>query len=249
MKRITKGLARGLVIAATTIGLVGLAQAASYKTIDVANGGKIIGKVSAGSAQEKTKSYTISKDPEICGKGTRDVALVRIKGDVLLDAVVYLHKVKEGKAFADGMNSITINQKGCEFTPALGFMANGGELTATNSDATLHNIHTYEQIGRARRTIFNVSQPNQGDKVTKKVKARKGVGMKVECDAHDFMHSFVFIAPNPYFAPVNEDGTFEIGNVPAGKYKISVWHGTLGIKKGGKVEVKADGTATVDFIY
>ena len=113
----------------------------------------------------------------------------------------------------------------------------------------MHNIHTYEQIGRARRTIFNVSQPNAGDVVTKTVKARKGVGMKVECDAHDFMHSFVFIAPNPYFAKVKDDGTFEIADVPPGKYKINVWHGTSGIKKGGKVEVAADGTATVDFSY
>jgi plastocyanin len=244
-----KTIIKGFVCATAIAGMSTSAMAASYKVVDVANSGKIVGKVAAGAAAVKTKSYTISKDPQICGEGTRDVNLVRIKDGVLLDTVVYLKKVKEGKAFEDGMQSLTINQKGCEFSPALGFIANGGKLTATNSDATLHNIHTYEQIGRARRTIFNVSQPEKGDTVTKKVKARKGVGMKVECDAHDFMHSFVFIAPNPYFAAVKEDGTYEISGVPAGKYKINVWHGTLGVKKGGKVEVKADGSATVDFSY
>ena len=244
-----KNIIKGLMVAGLIAGVSSTAEAAKYKVVDVANGGKIIGKVAAGAAAEKTKSYTISKDPQICGEGKRDVPLVRIKDGVLLDAVVYLTKVKEGKAFEDGMQSLTINQKGCAFSPALGFIANGGELTATNSDPTLHNIHTYEQIGRARRTIFNVSQPNQGDTVTKKVKARKGVGMKVECDAHDFMHSFVFIAPNPYFAPVKEDGSYEITNVPAGKYKINVWHGTLGTQKAAKIEVKAGGAATADFTY
>ena len=244
-----KNILKGLMIAGLVAGASSTAEAAKYKVVDVANGGKITGKVVAGAAVEKTKSYTISKDPQICGDGTREVQLVRIKDGVLLDAVVYLTKVKEGKAFADGMQSLTINQKGCEFSPALGIMANGGELTATNSDATLHNIHTYEQIGRARRTIFNVSQPNEGDVVTKKVKARKGVGMKVECDAHDFMHSFVFIAPNPYFAQVKEDGSYEIGDVPAGKYKINVWHGTLGTLKAAKIEVKAGAAASADFTY
>ncbi len=244
-----KSLTKGLICAAAIVGMSTQVSAASYKVVEVADGGKIVGKVAAGSATEKTKSYTISKDPQICGTGTRDVKLVRIKDGALLDAVVYLSKIKEGKAFEDGMKSLTIEQKGCAFSPALGFMANGGEMTAVNSDKTLHNIHTYEQIGRARRTIFNVSQPNAGDKVTKKVKARKGVGMKVECDAHDFMHSFVFIAPNPYFAKVGDDGSYEISNIPAGKYKIKVWHGTLGIKKGGKVEVPAGGSVTVDFSY
>ncbi len=128
-------------------------------------------------------------------------------------------------------------------------MANKGDLTAVNEDDTLHNIHTYEQIGKARRTVFNVSQPTKGDSFTKQVKLRKGAGMKIECDAHDFMHGFVFVAKNPYFAVVDENGAFEIGDIPPGTYKIKVWHGQLGVIKGGKVEVTADGATTVDLSF
>ena len=70
--------------------------------------------------------------------------------------------------------------------------------------------------------------------------------MKIECDAHDFMHGFVFVAKNPYYAKVAEDGTYTIDNIPAGKYKIMAFHGTLGTQK-GKATVIAGATQTVDF--
>ena len=224
------------------------AEAAKYKEVTVSGGGSITGKVAAGAAKSKSRSYTISKDTEICGTGNRDVTLVRVSGGALLDTVVYLEKVKEGKAFPAALKKLTLNQKKCEFQPALSFMANEGVLEAVNSDATLHNIHTYELIKKARRTVLNVSQPEAGNVVEKKIKLRKGTAMKVECDAHDFMHAFVFVAKNPYFAVVNDKGEFEIKDVPPGKYKINAWHGSLGTQK-GKVEVKGGAAASVNFSY
>ncbi len=240
---------KGAILAATMISLAAPVYAAKYKEIDVSNGGAISGKVAAGSAKAETKSYTISKDPQICGEGTRDVPFVRVNGDAVVDAVVYLDKVKEGKAFPDELKTLKINQEKCTFTPFLSVMANGGELTAVNADDTLHNIHTYEQINKARRTLLNVSQPKKGDVLTKKVKMRKGVGMKVECDAHDFMHAFVFVAKNPYYAVVDDNGGFQIGDIPPGKYKVNVWHGLLGIVKGGEIEVTAGGDTKIDLSF
>lgn len=234
------------VAAVVTLGTLGEA-AAAYKEVSVSGGATIKGKVALGGAEVKEAGYTISKNPEVCGSGVRVVPLVRTNGGGLLDSVVFLDKVKEGKAFPKDLDKLTIDQKSCEFLPYLSVMKNEGMLQATNSDPVLHNMHTYELIGKARRTVINVSQPDMGV-VSKKIKLRKGAGMKVECDAHDFMHAFVFVARNPYFAVVNEHGEFEIADVPPGKYTIKVWHGFLGEKK-GKVEVSANGAATVDFSY
>lgn len=245
MRRLVQRLVGAVVI----LSLAGVSHAAKYKEIDVTNGGNIVGKVAAGAAKSEAKTFTISKDPEICGEGTREVPFVRVNGDAVLDTVVFLHKVKEGKPMPKELSKIEINQEKCQFHPYLSIMSNQGKLTAKNSDQTLHNIHTYELIGKARRTVFNVSQPKAGDVVTKKVKLRKGAGMKVECDAHDFMHGFVFVARNPYFAVVNDKGEFEIADVPPGNYKIRFWHGLLGEKKGGNVEVEASGTTKVDLSF
>ncbi len=241
-------LTRGLLVVLGTLALAGTAHAAKYKEVDVKDGGAVAGKVMIGSAKDQERKFTISKDTEICGTGERIVPLVESKDGALLNAVVFLDKVKQGKKFPAGLSKNTINQQKCTFAPYLSFMRNKGELEAVNSDPVLHNIHVYEQIGRARRTVLNVSQPEKGNIVTKKIKLRKGAGMKVECDAHDFMHAFVFVARNPYFARVNDKGEFEIRDVPPGKYTIKVWHGALGVKK-GKVEITAGGTAKVDFSY
>ena len=231
------------------VGFAGAVHAATYNEIEVTDGGSIVGSVSAGDAAAESKSYTISKDPDICGEGSRTVDFVRVNEGMLQDAVVLLEKVKEGKAFREEIKTLTLTQEACQFLPALGVIANLGELTAINSDATLHNIHTYELIGNARRTVMNVSQPNAGDTVTKEIKLRKGNGMKVECDAHDFMHSFVYVAKNPYYSVVDENGQFEITDVPAGTYDIMVWHGLLGEIEGGEVTVDANGEVTFDLSY
>jgi len=161
--------------------------------------------------------------------------------------VVYLDKVKEGKAFPAELSTSHIDQKGCEFKPFLQVMRNGTELAAVNDDPVLHNIHTYEILGRAKKTVFNVSQAKPGT-IKKKVTLKRGDALKVECDAHDFMHGFVFAAKNPYFAVVGDDGSFTIDNIPPGKYTIKAWHGTLKNQK-SKVEVSAGGSTTVNFEF
>lgn len=237
------------VCAIALTGFATTATAAKYAEVEVTDGGTIVGSVSAGGAESESKSYTISKDPDICGEGTRTVDFVRVNEGMLQDAVVFLSDIDEGKAFPEEIKTLTLSQEGCEFSPALGVIANLGELTAINSDHTLHNIHTYELIGSARRTLMNVSQPSAGDTVTKSVKLRKGNGIKVECDAHDFMHSFVYVAKNPYYSVVDENGAFSITDVPAGTYEIMVWHGLLGEVEGGEVTVDANGEVSFDLTY
>ena len=237
-----------LLVALSVAGLCTLpvaGQAAKYKEIDVSNGGTISGSVKFSGKDKPPKVYKISKDNDVCGTGERKIDFVRVSGGMLMDSVVYLEKVKEGKGFPAELSSATLDQKGCEFKPFLQVMKNTTKISAVNADPVLHNIHTYEIIGRTKKTVFNVSQPKPGT-VMKTVKLKRGAAMKVECDAHDFMHGFVFVAKNPYFAKVAEDGSYKIDNVPPGKYTIKVWHGTLKGDK-AKVEVAAGGTASADF--
>ena len=237
-------------IALAVLGMATAANAKGYNEVEVTDGGNFVGTVSAGGAEPDVRTYTISKDPEICGAGSREVPFVQVnEAGMLINAVVFLADIEEGKAMPEDLMKLTINQTKCEFSPALGFMANTGELTAINNDGTLHNIHAYEQIGKARKTVLNVSQPNKGDVLTKDIKLRRGNGMKVECDAHDFMHSFVYVAKTPYFSVVDETGAFSITDIPAGEYKVMMWHGFLGEKKVGSVTVDAGGEVTMELSY
>jgi hypothetical protein len=222
-------------------------QAADYKEVSVSNGGTISGKINFAGKDQAPKVYKITKDNNVCGTGSREIDYVRVANGSLMDTVIYLDKVKEGKAFPAELSETKIDQKGCEFSPFLGVMKNNTKLAAINQDPVLHNIHTYEILGRTKKTVFNVSQPDPNT-VTKTVKLKRGVVMKVECDAHDFMHAYIFVARNPYYAVVKEDGSYSIDNVPAGKYTVKAWHGSLKEQK-AKVDMTAGGNATADFTF
>ncbi len=219
---------------------------AGYKVIDVNNGGTITGKVKFTGKDPEPVVYKVTKDTGTCGTDNRVIDYVDVKDGALRNVVVFLVKVKQGKKF-DKIEA-KIDQKGCAFLPYMSVMTNNTLFEATNSDPVLHNIHTYEKMGRAKKTVMNVSQPKQGATTRKKIKLKRGDGLILECDAHDFMHGFVFVAKNPYYAVVAEDGSYTIKDVPPGKYKIKSWHGTLGEKK-GKVDVKSGATSKVDFTY
>ena len=221
--------------------------AAKYKVVDVANGGSISGKVSFTGKDPSPLVFKISKDNDVCGTGNREIDYVKVNGDALTDVVVYLDKVKQGKAFDDANKDAKILQQACEFMPYMQIMHNEGNAAIINEDPVLHNIHSYEIIGKAKKTVMNISQPEVGT-INKKIKLKRGVGMKIECDAHDFMHGFVFVAKNPYYAQVAEDGTYTIDNIPAGKYKVRAFHGTLGTQK-GKATIAGGDTQTVDFMF
>jgi hypothetical protein len=165
------------------------AQAATYKVTEVADGGTITGKVTFSGEDPAPTAYAITKDNDVCGTGERLIDYVQVNDGALTNVVVYLDKMKEGKEFDTSITTGTLDQEGCEFHPFLQAIRNGAELKAINDDPVLHNIHTYEIIGRAKKTVFNVSQPNKGDTYTKAIKLKRGTAMKIECDAHDFMHS------------------------------------------------------------
>ena len=240
MKKIIVSLALAATVAMT------MPAMSAYKVVDISNGGSISGKVNFTGKDKAPQIYKVAKDTDTCGKENRVIDYVDVKNGALRNVVVYLSKVKSGKKFEK--IEAKIDQKGCSFMPFMSVMTNDTTFQATNSDPVLHNIHTYEIMGRAKKTVMNVSQPKQGSVTKKKVKLKRGAGMKIECDAHDFMHGFVFVAKNPYYAVVAEDGTYTINDIPAGKYKVKAWHGTLGEQK-AKATLKGGDVATVDFTF
>lgn len=221
------------------------ASAASYEVLQVQNGGTLSGKVVFSGADPAPQFFAIDKNTDVCGN-SQEIDYVKVNNGVLTDVVVYLDKVPSGKAFSD--EETEIDQNGCKFLPFLSVMVNGQDLKVYNSDAVAHNVHTFELIGTSKRTAFNVNQPDQGSVLTKKVKLRRGNAMKLECDQHAFMHGFIFVAKNPYYAVVAEDGSYTIDNIPPGSYTVRAWHATL-VDQQAMVEITSSGTAVHNFEF
>ena len=69
--------------------------------------------------------------------------------------------------------------------------------------------------------------------------------IRVKCNVHSWMRSWVAVMEHPYFAVSGDDGTFSMSNVPPGEYAVEAWHETLGtqtmparVDASGKVELE-----------
>jgi len=219
--------------------------AEDYKVVEVKKGGSISGSVILEGAAPKSRTMTVTKDKEIAKDETREVDVVKVKDGKVAEAVVYLEKVKAGKAWPELAEGGAIDQKGAKFITHSRVIHKGVKVEVKNSDPVMHNIHAYELIGRARRTMFNKGQPT-GMTFNLDFEVKRSPFVKLECDAHNFMHQYLFVADNPYYSVSTDAGTFSITDVPAGIYMMSVWHPNLGTQK-TKITVRAGQSATHDF--
>jgi hypothetical protein len=221
----------------------------AYEIITVDGGGVISGKVRFKGTPPSPRKMLLTKDKQACGAGYREVEEVSVSNGALRNVVVVIEDIKAGKAWPqEPPEGYVIDQKGCRFIPHLQVVPKGAKVTIINSDPVLHNIHAREIIGRVKRTVFNIAQPLEGQKTTRKLRMRRGDSIKLECDAHDFMHAWMYTPDNPYYALVGGDGSFSVEDVPPGKYGVKAWHPTLGTKK-TEINVSAKEKVEVSFEF
>ena len=227
---------------------------AAYKEVAVSGGGSINGKMifEGPLPDDAVERILITKNPEVCGTGEREVVWIDVKDGALRGAFVFIDKVAEGKPWAESEGGFLIVQKGCRFRP-WAQVVKRGPLTIRNSDpGVLHNINTREMIGVergrvARRTMFNFGQPDPGD-IVQEIKPRRSSFISINCEAHNFMFGFMLAPEHPYAVVVNEDGSYVIDDIPPGDYVLKAWHPSLGVQK-VSITVPAGGTAQADFTF
>ena len=133
------------------------------------------------------------------------------------DAVVYL----EGAG--PGARTVTVDVviRGKVYVPHVLVVPAGSTVRFPNLDPFNHNV-------------FSVSEPNQFDLGLYGRGEAKGHTfttpglVRVFCNVHPRMVAYVLVLANRWFAQPSGDGTFTIGDVPSGRYRLHVWHERIG---------------------
>src|SRR5579862_3895917 len=161
----------------------------------------------------------------------------------LANAVVYIKSGLGDRGFNPPAEPVVIDQRGCLYDPHVAAVMIGQPLQFRNSDSEPHNVH-----GRPREVDgwnFLMSRPNS----TRDVSFDKPeVGIPVSCDVHPWMHAYVSVFDNPYFAVTPPDGRVTLRQVPPGNYVVAAWQESLGTLV-QTAAVPASGTAHVQFTF
>ena len=153
--------------------------------------------------------------------------------------------VKEGVtgSYPAPTTPVTIDQHGCQYRPHIFGIQAGQPLKILNSDSTLHNIHALPK----KNPEFNIGQPFKGMETIKKFDTVE-VPVHFKCDVHKWMGAYAGVVNHPFFAVTNDQGTFEIKNLPAGNYVIEAWQEKYGAQT-QNVTVTGSESKTVDFTF
>src|SRR5437868_939313 len=136
----------------------------------------------------------------------------------LSDAVLYLEAPAPVSATATARPvtvEIAITDK--TYAPHVVVVPVGSTVLFPNHDPFNHNV-------------FSVSEPNSfdlglyGRGETKSYTFTHPGLVRVYCNVHPRMVAYVLVMENRFYAQPGNDGSFAIDDVPAGRYRLHVWH-------------------------
>ncbi len=170
-----------------------------------------------------------------------------VKGKVSVQGIkspeniaVYVDAIP-GKKFDPPAEHVVVDQRRMNFVPHATVVLQGTTVDFVNSDAVGHNVY-WPSISGNKKLAHNLGTWPKGEK--KSFQFNDPGVASLLCNVHSEMSAFLVIAPTPYFAVTDADGSFEIKNVPPGTYTLKTW------SEDGKVTTQsvtvATGTANVE---
>lgn len=201
--------------------------------------GNVSGKIVFEGDKPEPKALTITdKQSEGCcpagvSMDTTDRSLLLSEDGGIANVVVTI-EVKGEKPEVPS-EPLHLDQSKCRFEPHVVVIPVGASIAYLNSDEVSHNIHTYATKNEGLNKTVSA-----GTDLTQKFD--KAEQVKVTCDIHPWMSSWIVVTDATVWDVSGEDGTFEISGLDAGEYELEVWHETLGKEK-ADVVIKADGTS------
>jgi len=233
---------RTAAVVSGTLLLTQLALADSYTVVTVTNGGTIQGVVKLAGPTPSVAPIVVTKNQDYCGEAIPSQVYVVGKDGGVQNVEVFLKDISTGKALATDPVAISLVNSHCMFRPRVQAATVGQKVTISSEDPVLHNTHP--QNSETNATIYNIALPYKGFSVTKPLPATPQL-IKVKCDAHEWMHAWIWEFDHPYFATTGDDGRFTIKDVPPGTYTLVAWQEAAG-EKSMPVTVTAGKTVTAD---
>lgn len=245
----------------------------AYDEVTVTDGGTLSGTVTLSGDVPKPKGYNLTTLPDqiYCGRisdgrGWRLLQPFNVGGKgEFRQVVVLLEDIETGKPFGEDKPP-RIEAVDCRFMPFVNVVRDLHDVVVVNMDPAMHDVQAYETSRLGPRVLFNIPLPiskrypnkiglsdhfhkhYEGIPMVQTVKMTKGRRIfTMQCGFHAYMESWALVVDHPYYAITDQDGRFEIGDIPPGTYRVTIWHPYLHEAYEQIVTVKPKESATTEF--
>lgn len=113
-----------------------------------------------------------------------------------------------------------VDQRHETFLPLVTLVRKGGRVIFTNNDTTMHQVYSFSSI---KQFAFEVDEGRRSEPV---VFDKAGVA-SIGCNIHDHMITYVYVPDTPWAVLTDSKGHAQLADVPAGSYRVDVWHPQL----------------------
>jgi plastocyanin len=167
------------------------------------------------------------------------VAVLDQKGIAVVDAVILASAV-DAKNMSRPASSVDIvDQIDKQFVPEVRVIYVGSKVRFPNKDKIQHQVYSFSPAKKFELPLYAGSEaaPVAFDK--------PGVVI-LGCNIHDWMVGYIYVADTPFFAQTGPSGTVSLVDLPAGDYRVRVWHPNMQSSEEATVQraTVVDGTPT-----
>ena len=214
------------------------AAAPAAAPIDPNTVASVSGTVKLDGAAPKAAKIDMRQDAAC--KGTNTAETMVVAGGDLANVFVYVKDGLGTRTFDVPKDTVTLDQKGCQYHPHVLGVMTGQNIEIKNDDQTTHNIHPTPADNRE----WNESQPPAAAPLEKSF-SREEIMLPVKCNQHPWMRMYINVVKSPFYAVTGPDGKYEIKGLPPGDYTIAFVQEKLG-EQTQKVTLAAKDSKTVD---
>lgn len=143
-------------------------------------------------------------------------------GAPIEDAVVTATPIAANSVGTEIETQGVVDQVNKEFVPYVTVVRVGTLVRFPNRDNIRHHVYSFSPAKRFELPLYS------GKAAAPVVFDKPGI-VVMGCNIHDWMVGYVYVTETPYFGKTERNGSVQLHGLPAGDYRIQIWHPEMDI--------------------
>ena len=117
-----------------------------------------------------------------------------------------------------------MDQRDRRFVPQVLPVQTGAAVSFPNADSITHHVYSFSPAKRFELYLPKAEASERDTARTPQVVFDRAGVAALGCNIHDWMLAYVLIVDTPWFAKTDGQGRATLPELPAGRYRLVVWH-------------------------